>query len=609
MCGIYGVVNKFTFDEVVDKISKTSYRGPDYTGVKKLNDSIYFAHNRLAIIDLDDRSNQPFLYQNCEIVFNGEIYNYLEIKKKLIDKGYKFKTNSDTEVICASYIESGVECLLDFNGMFSFVLFDKTNNILFGARDRLGKKPLFYNFNSVESSFEFASQLSPLIFNNQLSVNWDNVAEYFFWGYNQDPNTPFNEIKKIPAGNYFKYDISRNALNIVEYWRPSINKQNYKLDYEASKYELKSLISDSVKIRLNADVPVGVFLSGGIDSSLVASIAQNLSSNSIKTFSVSFNESKYDESKYSKLVANYLQTDHYDFLCESKDAINYIINFENYFDEPLADMSSIPMLLLSSETKKHVSVALSGDGGDEIFAGYERYSWMNRTDFIFSSLPHNLRKEFSKIISKIPSYKLKLIAEGISQKDQFQLYCKMVGVLKPSIFNFDYEKIFSNVSNHWENSSIHLIESLCLFDIKTYLNNDINTKVDRSTMRFSLESRSPLMDYRVVEKALNFPLNFKFSNNNQKVILKDVLYDYLPSEFFNRPKAGFAMPFKEWFRNELKELIFDYITLENLSQIPILNSEVVMNLVQEHMEGKANNSLEIWKIIVWIKFQQKFNVS
>jgi asparagine synthase (glutamine-hydrolysing) len=609
MCGIYGVVNKYTFEDVVSKISKTSFRGPDYTGVKKINNSIYFAHNRLAIIDLDERSNQPFSYENCEIVFNGEIYNYKEIREKLISKGYKFRTNSDTEVICASYSYYGANCLSDFNGMFSFVLYDKIKNLLFGARDRLGKKPLFYSFNQVDATFEFASQLSPFALNNSLSINWDNVSEYFFWGYNQDPNTPFNEIKKIPAGNYFEFNISENNLKISEYWNPKLVKSKIETDYNKAKLELNSLITDSVKIRLNADVPVGVFLSGGIDSSLVASIAQNVSSKSIKTFSVSFNENQYDESKYSKLVSSHLETEHFDFLCEYKDALNFIEKFEDYIDEPLADMSTIPMLLLSSETKKSVTVALSGDGGDEIFAGYERYSWMNKTSTIFNFIPYSLRAEFSKIITKIPNYKLNLLAHGLSQEDQFQLYCKMVGVLKPSIFNFNHEHIFSSVAKYWGGSSNHLIDNLCLFDIKTYLNNDINTKLDRSTMQYSLEARSPLMDYRVVEKALNLPLKFKFSNKNQKVILKDILYDYLPSEFFNRPKAGFAMPFKEWFRNELKDWLLDYITYENLSKIPILDSNSVFNLVEEHMSGKSNHALELWKIIVWIKFQKKFNVN
>jgi asparagine synthase (glutamine-hydrolysing) len=609
MCGIYGVLNKFTFDEVVSKISKTDYRGPDFTGVKKISENIYFAHNRLAIIDLDNRSNQPFTYESCTIVFNGEIYNYLEIKRELISKGYKFTTNSDTEVVCALYLEKGVDCLSEFNGMFSFVLYDNINNIFFGARDRLGKKPLFYNFNQSNSSFEFASQLSPLILHNKLSINWDNVSEYFFWGYNQDPNTPFNEIKKIPAGSYFKYHISDNKLSISEYWKPVLGDCNSKYDYTESKLELKSLISDSVKIRLNADVPVGVFLSGGIDSSLIAAVAQNLSSNSIKTFSISFSENKYDESKYSKLVSNYLETDHHDFLCEYKDALNFINNFEEFFDEPLADMSSIPMLLLSSETKKNVTVVLSGDGGDEVFAGYERYSWMNQTNSVFSNLPFSVRKVFFRVFSGIPNYKLKLIAEGLSQENQFQLYCKMVGVLKPSIFKFNHEKIFSNVINYWGGVSNNLIDNLCLFDIKTYLNNNINTKVDRSTMRYSLEPRSPLMDYRIVQNALKLPLEFKYSNKNQKVILKDILYDYIPSNFFNRPKAGFAMPFKEWFRNELKELVYDYITFENLSKIPVVDTLSALNLVQEHMDGKANHALELWKIIVWIKFQKKYDVS
>ena len=611
MCGIYGSINKFNEIDVLSKIKKTSFRGPDFTGVRKIGNASYFAHNRLSIIDLDPRSNQPFAYKHLEIVFNGEIYNFQDIKSSLVALGHNFFTVSDTEVICVAYLEYGEKCLDYFNGMFSFVIYDAKKNLLFGARDRLGVKPFFYIHDENKSCFEFASQLSPLIYKNNLSINWDNVAEYFFWGYNQKSNTPFYEVKKLSAGNFFIYNIGTNDLKLKPFWDIGVTNSSNKridnfIDYNDAKFQLNDLLIDSVKLRMISDVPLGVFLSGGVDSSLIAAISQKVSNQQVKTFSITFSESKYDESKYSRLVAQYLGTQHNEYCCEYTEVKELISNFEDYFDEPFADMSSIPTMLLSKRTKEKVTVALSGDGADEVFAGYERYRWMKQVEPLYNYSPKFFRNFLGACINKFPSYKLKLISEGIKENNLFDLYCNMVGTLKKNILSIEPNLIHKNVSSYWDFNKNNLINKLCDFDINTYLINDINTKVDRASMRFSLEARAPFMDYRVIEFARSLPVEFKFGNKNSKLILKDILYDFIPKEYFQRPKAGFGMPFKEWFRTDLKSMVFDYLTEDNLNEIPILNNNEVFKLVQEHMDGKGNHSLEIWKIIVWIKFYKKF---
>lgn len=481
--------------------------------------------------------------------------------------------------------------------MFSFVIFDKKQNLLFGARDRLGKKPFFYKLGN--DTFEFCSQLSPLTYKSNNLIDWNNVQEYFFWGYNQTVSTPISNIKKLSPGSYFTYCLTNNIFKEKNYWELDIDKsETSKLSYNDSVDKLNDLLTNAVKIRQLSDVPLGVFLSGGIDSSLVTAIAKSSTNATIKTFSISFQEQAYDESIYASSIARYLDTQHNTFVCGKEESLDFITNIQDYLDEPLSDPSYIPSLLLSKNTSQNVTVALSGDGGDEIFLGYERYKWINNIKYLYQ-IPLPIRKSIFGLFTTSSNYRNKLIALGLTQEGIFDLYCKMVGNIKNDWINFSYS--YKGEEVKWKNQ-LKLINRLGFFDLKTYLNGDINTKVDRASMRFSLETRAPLMDYRILEFANTLPQEFKFSPSSQKLILKSVLDLYIPKQYFNRPKAGFAMPLKEWFRTDLKEFVNDTLQREALKTIPFLNVNNFEKMIANHMKGIENNSLEIWKTIIWLKY-------
>ena len=607
MCGIYGSTINFSDDVIRQKLAVVNFRGPDFSNFIHTPDVI-LGHNRLAIIDLDHRSDQPFTYLHLRIVFNGEIYNYRLLKARLEKEGYTFRTSSDTEVICAAYLAYGEDCLIHFNGMFAFVIYDEKKKILFGARDRLGKKPFYYCHNG--QSFEFASQPSQLKIARKFTIDQQAINEYFIWGYVPDPSSIWQEVKKLPAGNFFNYNLSSGALAIKKYWDLDYERVNkFEGTYGEAKFILNELIHDSVNIRMNADVPLGVFLSGGIDSSLIAAVASQKAKH-LKTFSIQFNEKGFDESKYAKLVAKHLGTEHHTIECNYHEGLDLIGNFSNYYDEPFADSSAIPTMLLSKYTKKHVTVALSGDGGDEAFIGYTRYKRIKTMEALFS-MPLTIRQLMGKLIKFSPNYILKLIAIGVSIPDIESLYIKMFGGLENSWILDPEQGMNYSYSNIFKNSHQSILEKVSDYDIKTYLNGDINTKVDRASMAFSLESRAPLMDYRIIEFSRSLNTNFKYSFGNQKRILKDVLYQYLPSEMFNRPKSGFTMPFRDWFKSELKEYVLDHLSYSELQKIPGINVSRTQEIIQEHMSGKWNRYPQIWKLLVlsqWLKKQNESQV-
>ena len=601
MCGIYGTTLPYSDEVVREKMSRVNFRGPDYTGIQRYS-KVTFAHNRLAIIDLDQRANQPFSYLHLHIVFNGEIYNYKDIRKDLESKNYLFKTSSDTEVICAAYLAYGENCLQLFNGMFAFTIYDTHKNEMFGARDRFGKKPFYYTHDG--RYFEFSSQPSQLSINGNFSVDEGSIGQFLIWGYVPEPQSIWQEVKKLPAAHYFRYNLSTYELKTHEYWTLDLAwKNKFTGSYAEAKESLGAILKDSVKIRMNSDVPLGVFLSGGIDSSLVAALASK-ELNKVKTFSIKFNEKGFDESIYAQQVASYLGTDHHTIACDYNEGINLIHNFSTYYDEPFADSSAIPTMLLSKYTRKHVTVALSGDAGDESFLGYHRYKWMKLVNVLFQ-FPLMLRQGLAAVVNQSPQYRHKLVAMGISMKDIEHLYLKTIGNMENSWVKHQELANSNRFSHILNNPSKPLMERISDFDIKTYLNEDINTKVDRASMAFSLESRSPLMDYRVMEFARSLPTAYKFNNGNQKRILKDLLYERVPANLFNRPKSGFTMPFESWFRSELKDYVMDNLSDNNLKNIPGIHLNRTKEIINEHMTGKWNRYPQIWKLLVLTQWLEK----
>jgi asparagine synthase (glutamine-hydrolysing) len=615
MCGIYGSTIYYTESQVKDKLKRTGYRGPDQTGYKFYKSDgnfVVFGHNRLSIIDLDSRSNQPFTYlNNIEIVFNGEIYNYSDIKKTLSNRGYSFTTTSDTEVICAAYLEYGEDCIDHFNGMFAFVIYDSIKQKFFGARDRLGQKPFYYYYDG--KNFEFASQLSSIqLHHNNLTISQRAITSYLTWGTTPDPLSIFNEIQKLLPGHFFNYDLTNGKLNIKQYWDIDYaNQDTFSGSYEDAKIELKSLLSDAVNIRMYADVPVGVFLSGGVDSSLIAAMASIKNESTVKTFSVKFNDKGFDESIYAQRVAEHLGTEHNVIECDYKEGLNLIENFHLYYDEPFADSSAIPSMLLAKHTRQQVTVAISGDGGDESFLGYHRYNWISQGEK-FMKIPYIFRLLLSKLTSLSPNYRMKIIAKYMAFKSIESIYLDSKTDMSLSSNLDDFDPMDIQEMKYLIHSNKNLKERASDFDIKTYLNWDINTKVDRATMAYSLEARAPLMDFRVVEFARTLPTNYKFIGRNQKRILKDILYNYVPKDIFKRPKAGFTVPFEVWFRDDLKYFVLNELSPQALREIPGINDvNYITQKINNHILGKANSYPMIWQLLVlkqWLTHNKKYEI-
>jgi asparagine synthase (glutamine-hydrolysing) len=611
MCGIYGSTKYYSLDKIQSKLKRTSFRGPDQTGIKtyKTNSkNLYLAHNRLSIIDLDARSNQPFSYSDkIEIVFNGEIFNFKELKIDLVKKGYEFKTTSDTEVICASYLEYGEDCVKHFNGMFAIVIYDKENEILFGARDRLGQKPFYYYHNGLD--FEFSSQISSIqLYHDNLTISSKAINYYLAWGTIPDPYSIFNEISKLKAGWSFAFNLNTGELNKRKYWDIDYKGHNiFSGSYNDAKAELYDLLESATDLRMFADVPVGVFLSGGIDSSLVSAIAAKTSKNKVKTFAVKFNEKGFDESYYAGEVAKHLKTDHTVIECNYKEGIDLIDTFSHFYDEPFADASAVPSMLLSKYTRQNVTVALSGDAGDENFIGYNRYDWIRRVNKAYG-LPDSIRKVIASLLRLAPKPRYKIMSNVLQQKNVDYAYLfAMIGTNK-SWYDDTVDVLDIEEKKYLEHSHKGLFERVTDFDLKTYLNWDINTKVDRASMAYSLEVRSPLLDYRVVEFARSLPTEYKYKDGVMKRILKDLLYEHVPKDLFDRPKSGFTMPFSNWFRNDLKDYVLDELNGEGLSQIPFIKKDKVNELINQHMSGNWDNYYIIWKLLIlkqWLNINGK----
>ncbi|PWI29248.1 asparagine synthase (glutamine-hydrolyzing) [Flavobacteriaceae bacterium LYZ1037] len=600
MCGIYGSTIPYNNIQVKEKLERSNFRGPDKLKFDSFGDdkSVVFGHNRLAIIDLDERSNQPFTYQNkIHLVFNGEIYNFKDIKDNLLEKGYTFNTTSDTEVICAAYLEYGEDCVHHFNGMFAFVIYDQTKNIFFGARDRLGQKPFYFYHNGKD--FEFASQLSVIqLHHSNLSISKKAISLYLAWGTIPDPYSIFNEIQKLPAGHSFIFDLNSTTLTQKTYWDIDYKaKKPFKGSYKEATTILDNTLKDAVSKRLFADVPVGVFLSGGVDSSLIAALATKSTNSKVKTFSVKFNEEGFDESVYAQQVANHLQTDHHVIECNYEEGLDLIKNFCYYYDEPFSDSSAIPSMLLAKYTREKVTVALSGDAGDESFLGYHRYNWMNKKRKMYF-LPFFIRKACATLLNLSSNKRLNIIANVLSYKNENELYLAYSSSFNQSWIKSDIDIHDLIESKYLTHKKKNLLERISDFDIKCYLNWDINTKVDRATMAYSLEARAPLMDYRVVDFARSLPTRFKFKGQTQKRILKDVLYKYVPEHIFDRPKSGFGMPLAKWFRTDLKEYVLAELSNDNLKQIPGIDAKIVSKYIKQHMDGSWDYFPIIWQLLV-----------
>lgn len=599
MCGIYLTNIPYSDEAVSAKLGAIAFRGPDYTGVKKIND-ITFGHLRLSILDLDPRSNQPMTVENLTIVFNGEIYNYKSIKQELVELGHLFKTESDTEVLLIGYKHWGKAILDKINGMFAFAIYNADTHKIFAARDRLGVKPFYYYWNN--GSFEICSQIKPML--EGKNVDKDAVSMFLDCMFIPSPYTIAEGVHKLPPGNFMELDLNSNTSTIEEYWnlKPVKIKE---ISYEQAKQELHTLLLDAVKIRLQSDVPIGSFLSGGIDSALVSSIASKVSDTQISTFSIGFEDPRYDESKIAKQYADILGTKHTTTICSPDDILKLIPKLAEVYDEPFADSSALPSLLLNKITKQYVTVALSGDGGDESFMGYDHFDSLVRNKKIMD-IPYPIRKLLSNRyllnLFGMNTHRVRNALNTKSRNDFIEnIFSRKGFLLKEK--KQEYMKHYQGYKS-WSDDFLQKAADL---NIKLWLENDSNVKVDRASMAYSVEVRSPFLDYRVIEYARSLPMHFRYEKGRQKKILRDILKEYIPETVFNQPKRGFAVPIGDWMRNELKEEFLSALNDDFLEQVPNLDVKKFKKLLKEHMEGTDNHTPNIWKLFVLRKWYDNFN--
>jgi asparagine synthase (glutamine-hydrolysing) len=595
MCGFYLTNLPLKEDELKIKLKGISHRGPDFTGILQ-QDNLSFGHTRLSILDLDPRANQPMLHEDYVLVFNGEIYNYKTIKNELEELGETFSTQGDSEVLLVGYKRWGKALVPKLNGMFAFSIYDREKKEVFSARDRLGVKPFYYSWD--KGKFEICSQINPL--SEGKNIDQEAIEIYLQTGYVPSPWSIYKEVRKLKPGFLMTIKLHSKEIEFEQYWElQSPNETS--LSYQEAKEELHELLKDAIKIRLNSDVPYGSFLSGGIDSALVSAIANKEANGNLKTFTIGFDNPEYDESKLAKTFSKIIGSSHQETICSAKDLIELLPVFFETYGEPFADSSAIPSLLLNKTTKPMVTVALSGDGGDESFLGYNHFNWSNKLKVVLKT-PYFFRRLISIII---PFQWLGKRGQGIKNILQYKTFNnfiegiftgfgplllkhKNVGWLK----EFKLFKILSDQS----------LQRAADLNIKLWLENDSNVKVDRASMAYGVEVRSPFLDYRVIEFARTLPISYRFHNGKRKRILRDILNEYIPESVFDVPKKGFSIPLAEWMRNELKEDIQSHLTEEFLDSIKGLNVKRIKNFMRLHFANKGDYSAYIWRVYVLSKW-------
>jgi asparagine synthase (glutamine-hydrolysing) len=598
MCGIYITNLPYTKQNIINKLDSIKFRGPDFTGIKCIN-NIKLGHLRLSIIDLEDRSNQPMTFKHLTIVYNGEIYNFKDIKIELESLGYNFNTTGDTEVLLKGYDAWGSKIVPKLNGMFSFAIYDEESHQIFCSRDRLGVKPFYYFWRNGE--FEICSQLRPICDNKK--INNKAISIYLDCTYIPSPYTIYEDVYKLSPGNNLLIDLNTKEIEINEYWNLKEVKET-KLTYDEAKVQLHSLIKDAVKIRLQADVEFGLFLSGGIDSALISSIAIKVSDRPIRTFSIGFEDINIDESKVAAQYAKIINSQHTEILCKPEVILEMISRLNEVYDEPFGDSSALPSLLLNKVTKQYVSMALSGDGGDESFLGYNHFDFVTKFS-ILQKVPYFMRYLISFFLtSKIFGNRTEALIRVLKINDINKfIYGIFIGfnslLIKRDLSWLTHYESFKFLSNDPYQKTADL-------NLKLWLENDSNVKVDRASMSYSLEIRSPFLDYRIIEFARNLPVHYRYKVGRKKIILRDILKEYIPEEIFDLPKKGFSIPIGAWIRKELKDEFVINLSDDFLNQVPNLNVKKFKKMFNEHLDGKHDYSSYIWRVYVLSKWYQEF---
>jgi asparagine synthase (glutamine-hydrolysing) len=627
MCGIVGFIDytfKSNITDLKSMLNTLNHRGPDDRGTEcyELKSTLIgFAQSRLSIIDLSVKGHQPMHFGNYSIIYNGEVYNYKEIKKELENLGRQFFSNSDTEVVLQAFIQWGEKCIDKFVGMFVFLILNKETEELIIFRDRAGVKPLYYYKDNF--GFLFASELKAFhahpFFKKELNI--ESVQTFFNLGYIPAPNSIFKNCFKLKPGHYLKINLKTKESFVKKYWDLSdyYLLPKTELNYFEAKEKLSELLESACDYRMISDVPVGLFLSGGYDSSGVCAIIQKKQNKKIKTFTIGFHEGD-NEAHHAKKIAQKLGTEHHEYYCSSNDAKELIMELPYHYDEPHGDISNIPTMLVSKFASQFVKVVISADGGDEIFGGYDSYKLIHNTSILLSKIPNSLKpaikkifdNPFSHIINDSLKYKLQILTQSLNQNKNIQslnLYRSIHNL--PSYYN---KKIFSQeIKSQITDIDINPalfdndFDIAMLIDYKNSLPSLLE-KVDRASMKYSVEGREPLIDHRLAEFAAQLPSAYKINGTNTKIIYKDIVNSYLGKELMERPKIGFDLPIHSWLRNDLISMFNECCSKDQLLASNIFNVEFIENQILHYKNNKLHFSPFIWRLLTFQMWYQKWMI-
>lgn len=626
MCGITGVfafnlLGKFNMIHVTAATMALEKRGPDAHRVYT-DEFVGLGHRRLSIIDTSAAANQPMWdsSQRFCIVFNGEIFNYRELRKELEAKGVQFVSASDTEVLLNLFIYEGEKCLNKLNGFFAFCVYDQQEQTFFLARDRYGIKPLLYLFD--EDKFLFASEMKSMLqYGIDKELDYDSLQTYLHLSYIPAPHTIFKHVKKLMPGHYLK--VSSKKLETGQYYSIAEKPSLYSQTYDEAQKQLKNLLDDAVQRRLVSDVPIGAFLSGGIDSSVIAALAVKHKPD-LHTFSIGFRDDKFfDETAYANSVAKHLKTDHTVFTLTHNDLLDHVQDVVNYIDEPFADSSALNVYILSKETRKHATVALSGDGADELLGGYNKHAAFNR--IINKGWKENLIASLGSVWKSLPQSRsskvgnlarqLTRFAEGLKLNSR-ERYWQWAGFTTNKtdslLSNVVQQKLnLQEFESRKENylrfiSTPETMREILLTDMQLVLPGDMLTKVDSMSMANSLEVRVPFLDYRVVDFVFNLPDDFKINRSIRKRILQDAFRDALPAKLYNRPKKGFEVPMLRWLRQELKPMLEELLSEKAIAKQGIFNYPEVKKLkAQLNSSNPQDVHARLWALLVFQSWHRR----
>jgi len=640
MCGIVGFIDKNKYLKhdpsalIKEMLNPLFQRGPDGKGVWFNNaDGVYLGHTRLAVIDVTDNASQPMTSYTGRyvITFNGEIYNYKKLKKEVnkFSKEIIWKSNSDTEVLLNSIEIFGFEKTLQkIEGMFAFAVYDKKNKVIYLARDRVGEKPLYYGLNN--DIFFFGSQLKafkkhPLF---KPEIDRDSISMQFRFNYIPSPFSIYKNIKKLPPGTFVKIttDCSKSIKieDPVHFWSyKSTDKNHQYSNFDIAVRDLELLLQSTIEKQMISDVPLGSFLSGGIDSSLVTAIMQSQKDSKVETFSIGFNESNFNEAHYAKAVAKHLGTKHNELYVSPKESIKFVDKISEIYDEPFSDSSQLPTAILCELTRKSVTVALSGDGADELFGGYNRYLWTRKFWKIFGPLPLSSKKILASFISLLPpaylnnfgkkilginslgdkTQKLKNFLNSRSIEDVYLKLISHWGSETSPVLGVDQTSFLNPIKN--SDGYLHFEEVMMSTDIISYLPDDILVKVDRAAMFSSLETRVPFLSHNIIELSSKIPINMKIDKQKGKLILRRILSKYVPEKLINRPKMGFGVPIDSWLRGPLKEWASDLLDESKIKNQGYLDYSQISSKWNDHLLGKRNWQYHLWDVLIFQQWIEK----